>query len=70
MPVGNEAEADGVYRRAYSPAHRAYGPVYMHKRCIAPAMFEAQITWVCNANEICCYDRLIRRGTCPSDRCF
>ena len=54
-PLGNEADA------------RYH---YAHKRCIAPAMLGAKTTWVCRASEICCYDRLLRRGTCPTRRCF
>jgi hypothetical protein len=61
MPMGNEAEADGFVKHA--PA------VYRHKRCIAPAMWwwrtgQSQTTWVCSASEICCYDRLLRKGSC------
>lgn len=62
MPLGNEAEADGFVKRA--------APVYRHKRCIAPARWwwwrtgQTQTTWVCAASEVCCYDRLLRRGTC------
>jgi len=53
-PLGSEAQA-------------AYG----HKRCIAPATLlgTGQTTWVCRASQSCCYDWLLRRGTCP-DRCF
>lgn len=66
-PLGNQAEADGMVTR----------PVYKHKRCIAPASWwwrtgGAQTTWVCSASEKCCYDRLLRKGTClaASARCF
>ena len=52
-PLGEEAEASGFSR----------------KKCIAPAMRTAQATWVCNASEKCCYDRLLRKGTCTA-RCF
>lgn len=69
MPMGNEAEADGITKRAV--------PVYTKKRCIAPAMWwwrtgQSQTTWVCSAAEICCYDRLLRRGTClaAGQRCI
>ena len=43
---------------------------YKHKRCIAPAMAGPQTTWVCRASEICCYDWVLRKGTCPTARCF
>lgn len=68
LPFGNEAAADGYNR----PAFRGY----QHKRCIAPADWwsrgTAQETWVCSINETCCYDRLLRRGSClpPTQRCF
>jgi hypothetical protein len=55
VPLGNDAEARYHYR---------------FKKCIAPAMLGAQTTWVCKASEICCYDRLLRRGSCPTTRCF
>jgi hypothetical protein len=54
-PLGNEADA------------RSH---YAHKRCIAPARDGANATWVCRANEICCYDWLLRQGSCPTTRCF
>jgi hypothetical protein len=54
-PLGNEADAQSSYR---------------FKRCIAPTFYEASVTWVCKASEICCYDRLLRRGSCPTTRCF
>jgi hypothetical protein len=67
MPLGNEATADGIARRA----------VFTKKRCIAPEMrwfwrAQAQTTWVCAAAEKCCYDRLLRKGTCiaATARCF
>jgi hypothetical protein len=68
VPLGNVAEADGFVRR----------PVYSKKKCIAPAMrwlwrTSAQpYTWVCAATEKCCYDRLLRKGTCVAAdaRCF
>jgi hypothetical protein len=62
-PMGSEAEADGVTRKAS----------YRHLRCTAPAMlWRASTTWVCNAGQKCCYDRLLRKGTCieASARCF
>jgi hypothetical protein len=67
-PLATEAVADGMPVRA---------PVYKHKRCIAPVMWwwrtgESRTTWVCSAAERCCYDRLLRRGTCiaADARCF
>jgi hypothetical protein len=54
-PLGNEADAGSYYR---------------HKRCIAPAVRDAPTTWVCKASEICCYDWLLRKGSCPTRRCF
>jgi hypothetical protein len=54
-PLGNEAEAQYPYR---------------FKRCIAPARDGPPVTWVCKASEICCYDWLLRRGSCPTTRCF
>ena len=52
-------------------ANEAEAARYRHKRCIAPAMFGAQqTTWVCRASERCCYDWVLRKGTCPSARCF
>jgi hypothetical protein len=66
VPFGNEAAADGVSR----PVYRGFA----HKRCIAPAEWfgRGQTTWVCAAAETCCYDRLLRKGSClaPSQRCF
>jgi hypothetical protein len=67
MPLGNEAAADGIDVPVYRP-------VFMHKRCIAPPSrwSGVQATWICNINERCCYDRLLRRGSClsPDQRCF
>jgi hypothetical protein len=67
-PLGNQAEADGMVTRR---------PVFKHKRCIAPTMWlwrtgTGQTTWVCAAAEKCCYDRLLRKGTCiaANARCF
>lgn len=54
-PLGNEADARSHYRL---------------KKCIAPAVYGTPVTWVCKASEICCYDRLLRRGSCPMGRCF
>jgi hypothetical protein len=69
LPLGNEAAADGMK-----------GPVYSaprHIRCIAPTGWwlwrsTGPTTWVCNVGETCCYDRLLRKGSClPADqRCF
>ncbi len=56
LPFGNDAEA----------------AKYRHKKCIASAMVGvgAQTTWVCKAAEKCCYDWLLRKGTCTAARCF
>lgn len=66
LPFGNEAAADGMSRPVYHGYH--------HKRCIAPAEWwgRGQTTWVCSVSETCCYDRLLRKGSClaPSQRCF
>jgi hypothetical protein len=66
-PFVSNASADGVA----APAPRA---AFTRKRCIAPAMWwgRGQTTWVCNIAETCCYDRLLRRGSClpASQRCF
>jgi hypothetical protein len=68
LPFGNEAAADGISR----PVFRGYH----HKRCIAPADWWGRgagpTTWVCNIAETCCYDRILRRGSClpASQRCF
>ena len=60
MPVANEAKADGMKRAVSS-----------HKRCVAPAMrWRTQTTWSCKVAEKCCYDWLLRRGSCATDRCF
>jgi hypothetical protein len=65
-PLANRAEADGI----------PTSPVFTHKRCIAPASWfsrsGARTTWVCRAIEKCCYDWLLRKGTCiPANRrCF
>jgi hypothetical protein len=67
LPLGNEAKADGFEPRRV---------VFTKKRCIAPAMrwfrTSAPVTWVCAASQRCCYDRLLRKGTCigATDRCF
>jgi len=37
------------------------------KKCIPPDKAQS---WVCSASEICCYDYVVRQGTCPRDRCF
>jgi hypothetical protein len=66
VPMGNQAEADGI----------STAPVYRHKKCIAPASWfsrsSAPYTWVCRADQKCCYDRFLRRGSCiaANARCF
>lgn len=65
-PMVEEAKADG-----YSAPARAYRPVvFAHKKCIAPARDGAKVSWVCRASETCCYDWLLRKGTCTTRRCF
>jgi hypothetical protein len=65
LPLVGEAVADGMAPRK---------AVYTKKRCIAPAMWwgRGQTTWVCTAAQKCCYDRLLRKGTCldATARCF
>ena len=68
IPLGQEAKADGVYRPA-----RAVSPVvFTRKKCIAPARRGAPVTWICSASETCCYDKILRKGSCypASRRCF
>lgn len=64
-PFASVADADGVVRRK---------AVYANKKCIAPAMWwgRGQTTWVCTAAQKCCYDRLLRKGSCldATARCF
>jgi hypothetical protein len=67
VPFGNTAVADGVNRPVFHGYH--------HKRCIAPSDWwsrGSQTTWVCSADETCCYDRLLRKGSClpASRRCI
>jgi hypothetical protein len=58
-PFATETKADGM-RASYS-----------HKRCVAPASrWRPQTAWVCKVSEKCCYDWLLRRGSCAADRCF
>jgi hypothetical protein len=63
LPFGNAAQADGVERH-----------VARHLRCTAPARFlqPQSTTWVCKVSQKCCYDRLLRKGTCleAADRCI
>ena len=67
VPYGNYASADGVSAPVY---HRTA----LRKRCIAPADWwgRGQSSSICAAAETCCYDRLLRRGSClaASQRCF
>jgi hypothetical protein len=70
VPFVNNAAADGVNAPVY------HG--YRHIRCIAPASWlggwwsRGQTTWVCNASERCCYDRVLRKGSClqAGESCF
>lgn len=67
LPLGSEAKADGMYRPV-----RAYAPAFTRKLCTPPARDGARVTWICSASEKCCYDWLLRRGTCvaATGRCF
>jgi hypothetical protein len=59
---GNQALADGMNRK-----------VYRQTQCVAPArLWMSQTTWSCARDQKCCYDWLLRRGTCvaATDRCF
>jgi hypothetical protein len=40
---------------------------YTRKKCLPPDRAQS---WVCSAAEKCCYDRILRKGTCVTDRCF
>ena len=63
LPLGSAAEADGAAVRHVS----------RHIRCTVPARFlQAQTSWVCKVSQKCCYDRLLRKGTCleAADRCI
>ena len=54
-------------------ASAADAKTYTRKKCIASARLAASpVTWVCKANEKCCYDAWVRKGTCldASSRCF
>jgi hypothetical protein len=68
LPLGSVAKSDGVY----APA-RAVVPTFTRKLCTPPARWgRAPATWICSASEKCCYDWVLRRGTCvaASDRCL
>ena len=61
-PIGNEALADGMHRK-----------VYRQTQCVVAArLWMSQQTWSCKRDQKCCYDHLLRKGTCisASDRCF
>jgi hypothetical protein len=66
VPYGNYAAADGMSAPVYRP--------FLRKRCIAPPSWwgRGPAIWVCAAAETCCYDRVLRRGSClpPTQRCF
>jgi hypothetical protein len=62
MPIGNEALADGMHRKAYRQT-----------QCVVAArLWMSQQTWSCKRDQKCCYDHLLRKGNCisASDRCF
>jgi hypothetical protein len=45
---------------------------YTRKKCTASSRLATPVTWVCKASEKCCYDYVVRKGTClgASTRCF
>ncbi len=60
-PVGNQAQADGMQRKAY------------RTKCVVSArMWMSQATWSCARNQKCCYDYVSRKGLClgATDRCL
>ena len=61
-PLGNQAQADGM-------APRAYGKT---KCTVQARMWMSQATWSCARGQKCCYDWVMRKGTClaATDRCF
>lgn len=68
-PYGNQAMADGI------EAAPVYQPVYSRKRCLPPRKrwsWRMASPWVCSAEEKCCYDYVLRKGTClaANQRCF
>ncbi len=68
-PIGHQAEADGLYAPV---RYRAAAPVavpFTRKLCTAQSRRGGPVTWVCSASQKCCWDWLMRRGTC-TDRCF
>ena len=68
LSLGSTAKADGYY----SPV-RAFAPTFTRKLCTPPARWgRTPATWICSAAEKCCYDWVLRRGTCmgANDRCI
>lgn len=68
LPLGSAVRADGFY----SPV-RAVAPVFTRKLCTPPSRWgRTPATWICSASEKCCYDWVLRRGTCVAagDRCL
>lgn len=44
---------------------------HRHKLCKAKPHFHSPISWKCKAAEKCCYDWLLRRGSCGTgSRCL
>jgi len=56
LAIGVVAFATGADARGYS-----------RKKCLPPDKAQS---WVCSAAEKCCYDRILRKGVCSTDRCF
>ena len=40
---------------------------YTRKKCLPPDRAQS---FVCSASEKCCYDYVLRKGACTTDRCF
>ena len=62
MPVSNQAQADGMPRK-----------IYRKTQCVVPArLWMSPTVWSCPRDQKCCYDWLLRRGTCiaASERCI
>jgi len=63
LPFSPVAKADGVY----TPIRAAVAPTFTRKLCTPPSRWgRTPATWVCSASEKCCYDWVLRRGTCVS----
>jgi hypothetical protein len=60
-PLANQAQADGMRPKVYGKT----------KCVVAARMWMSQTTWSCARGQKCCYDWLMRTGTClaATDRC-